>query len=112
MNWEIVCRPKNCGGARVRDPNKMNLTLGAKILWRIVSRKKHGEGDSSKKISEWYQKKSMDKIDQDRKGTPIWDLCKREKFILQDHLHWIPRSGKHIKFCKDNLGPTSLANFL
>ena len=40
--WETVCRPKICGGARVRDPNKMNLALGAKILWRIVSGKKCG----------------------------------------------------------------------
>ena len=40
VNWETVCRPKICRGVGVRDPNIMNLALGAKILWRIVSRKK------------------------------------------------------------------------
>ena len=28
--------PKNYGGARIQDPIKMNLDLGAKILWRSV----------------------------------------------------------------------------
>ena len=37
VNWEIVCKPKIYGGARIRDPSKMNLSLGAKILWRIVT---------------------------------------------------------------------------
>ena len=39
VNWETICRPKICKGAGVRDPNKMNLALGAKILWRILSGK-------------------------------------------------------------------------
>ena len=39
VNWEIVSRPKICKGVGVRDPNKMNLALGAKILWRILSGK-------------------------------------------------------------------------
>ena len=27
------------GAAGIQDPSKMNLALGAKILWRIVTRK-------------------------------------------------------------------------
>ena len=40
VNWDIVCSPKKCGGARIRDMTMMNLILGAKNLWRIVSREK------------------------------------------------------------------------
>ena len=32
VNWSTVCTPKNCGGGGIRDPIKMNLDLGAKIL--------------------------------------------------------------------------------
>ena len=39
VNWDTMCKPKIFGGARIRDPSKMNLSLGAKILWRIVSGK-------------------------------------------------------------------------
>ena len=58
------------------------------------------------------RRRCMDKIDQDINGTPSLDLCKREMYIIQYHLYWIPGSGKPIKVWKDNLGPTSLANFL
>ena len=37
VNWNIVCSPKNCGGARIRDPTAMNLALGVKILLIIIS---------------------------------------------------------------------------
>ena len=40
VNWETICRPKIYGGVGIRDPSKMNLALGAKILWRIVTGKK------------------------------------------------------------------------
>ena len=40
MNWNTVYTPKECGGAEIRDQRKMNLALGAKILWRAVSGKR------------------------------------------------------------------------
>ena len=39
VNWEIICKPKIHGGTGVRDPMKMNLALGAKIPWRVVTGK-------------------------------------------------------------------------
>ena len=39
INWEIVCKPKIYGGAGVRDTMKMNLALGSKNLWRVVTGK-------------------------------------------------------------------------
>ena len=53
-----------------------------------------------------------DKIDQDKNGTPIWDLCKKAMYIIHDHLYWILGSGKQKKVWKENLRPTSLANLL
>ena len=36
INWDVVCSSKNCGATRIRDTTRMNLALGAKILWRII----------------------------------------------------------------------------
>ena len=40
VNWSTVCTPENYGGVGIRDPIKMNLDLGAKILWRTVYSKR------------------------------------------------------------------------
>ena len=40
VNWDTVCSPKIYGGAGIRDSNLMNITLGEKILWTVVSGKK------------------------------------------------------------------------
>ena len=52
VNWEIVCKPTIYGGDGIRDSSKMNLTLGAKIIWIIVT----GKGAWWKEI---IQKKYM-----------------------------------------------------
>jgi hypothetical protein len=38
-NWNLVRAPKDNGKLGVWDPEVMNLSLGAKILWRMVPRK-------------------------------------------------------------------------
>ena len=40
VNWETVCRPKFCRGEGIKYLGTMNISLGAKILWRIVLGKK------------------------------------------------------------------------
>ena len=92
---ETVYRTKIYGEAGVRDPRKMNLALGSKILWRIVSGKRAlWKEILQKKNMNGTRRRCMDKIDHDINGTPIQDLCNRALYIIQDHLYWIPGSGK------------------
>jgi hypothetical protein len=35
-NWNIVCAPREHGGLRVLDPERVNISLGEKLLWILV----------------------------------------------------------------------------
>jgi hypothetical protein len=37
VNWSTVCAPKENGGLGIHDLEKINIALGEKILWRLVS---------------------------------------------------------------------------
>ena len=80
----------------------MNLALGAKILWRIVT----GKGAwwkeiIQKKYLNGTRKRCVDNINMDRKGSPIWELCKKIAQILTEKLKWTPSNGKAMKIWTD-----------
>jgi hypothetical protein len=37
VNWRIVRAPKMNGGLGIKDPTLVNVALGAKLLWRMIS---------------------------------------------------------------------------
>ena len=43
------------------------------------------------------KKRCVDKINLDKKGSPIWELCKKAAYILNEHLYWTPSNEKEIK---------------
>ena len=45
VKWDMAKRAKNQGGLGIRDPKQMNKALGAKLIWRLVTRRK-----------EWWKK--------------------------------------------------------
>ena len=108
VNWDIVCSLKNCGGAGIRDPTMMNLALGAKILWRIVSGEKTWwKKILRKKYMKGARKRCVDEYPLTGKGSPIWNLCKKATHIIKNNLHWSPKNGKQIRIWHDSLGPIS-----
>jgi hypothetical protein len=36
FSWDKVCKPKSLGGLGLRDPGKLNSTMGAIIWWRWI----------------------------------------------------------------------------
>jgi hypothetical protein len=46
VNWSIVRVPKSHGGLGIKDHSLMNLAMGDKLLWRLIS----GKYDLWKKI--------------------------------------------------------------
>jgi hypothetical protein len=39
VNWNQVTSDKNHGGLGIREPDLMNTTMGAKLLWRLITGK-------------------------------------------------------------------------
>ena len=37
VKWDTVKREKKQGGLGIRDPEQMNKSLGAKLIWRLVT---------------------------------------------------------------------------
>jgi hypothetical protein len=37
VNWSTIYAPKENGGMGICDLEKINIAMGAKILWRLVS---------------------------------------------------------------------------
>jgi hypothetical protein len=37
VNWSTVCAPKENGGLGIRDPEKVNISLGEKLLWLLTT---------------------------------------------------------------------------
>ena len=113
VNWDIVCSPKNCGGAGIRDPTMINLAIGAKILWRIVSwGRAWWKEILTKKIMKVERKRYVDEFPLIGNGYPICNICKKAVHIIKNNLHWIPKNGKWIRIWSDNLGLVSPANHL
>ena len=90
----------------------MNLALGAKILWRIVTGKRTWWKEIlQKNYMIGDRKRCIEAIDQSRKGTHVLELCKKVTYIIHDQIYWILGSAKQVKIWDDNIGPTSHVNF-
>ena len=50
-------------------------------------------------------------INTSRVGSPIWDLCKKAAYIIQDNIYWIAGNDKRIKIWHDRLDSNSPSNF-
>jgi hypothetical protein len=99
-----VRSPKDHGGLGVHDPELVNIVVGSKILWRLVTRE-----------SEWWKMALLKKyFSRDRRhfldalpirklGSPIWNLLWASLPFFQKSLTWIPGNDRHINIWKDNV---------
>ena len=91
----------------------MNLALGAKILWRIISGEKGlWKEILRKKYMKGARKRCVNEYPLTRKGSPIWILCNKATHIIKNHLHWSLGNGKQIRIWQYCLGPVSPVNHL
>jgi hypothetical protein len=37
INWHIVCQPSDKGGLAIQNPSLVNVSLGAKLAWHLIS---------------------------------------------------------------------------
>jgi hypothetical protein len=109
VKWEITCAPKENGGLGIRDPEKLNLALGAKVIWRIITGgKEWWKRALCIKYMNTNRKRCVDGIDPGKTGSPIWKLVRASIPLIQTRLNWDPGNGKKIKIWEDNYSESGI----
>jgi hypothetical protein len=104
VNWNIVRVPKSHGGLGILDPTLSNISLGDKILWRLVTGKKEWwKKVLVHKYLEGDQLHCLDTTPPTQPGSPIWKLLKASLSLFQSKSTWIPGNGKQISIWEDNI---------
>jgi len=87
----------------LRDPDKLNKVLGAKLWWRWL----RGGNDLWKQL--WRHKYNMPDSTEDiyrmqetPKGSAIWDLASQNRDIVEKNVFWEIRGGGEAKFWDEN----------
>jgi hypothetical protein len=104
VNWFIVREPKAHGGLGIKDLVLVNLEMGAKLLWIMVTRKYYcWRKFFFKKYFTSTRKRCLDSTPSSREGSPIWKLIKYYIPIIQHKLSWVPKNGKKIDMWNDRI---------
>jgi hypothetical protein len=101
--WDILARPKSCGGWGLKNLPLFNSTLIANTYWRALN---HGSiwnklligkylGNSS--ISTWLRKPSH----KHRKASSFWNGWLKNLFVILHWIHWLPGDGNSIVLGRD-----------
>ena len=94
VNWHIVKLPKDQGGLAIKYLNLMNLAMGDKIVWILVT----GEMEWWKLALEmkYFGRMNLSQIENlnsEGKKSQIWRLCKEAPNLIIDNLRWQPGNG-------------------
>jgi len=86
----------------VIDPLTSNNTCGAKLWWRWLKEPhlpwaKHWKEKYTPNCNE----KDLIRLQEVPEGSPIWNLAKRNRNIIQDHSFWEIRDGETTFFWED-----------
>lgn len=103
ISWEKIFKSKVLGGAGLKDWRRMNLAMGAKLVWNIYE-----EPNKLwvKIIREKYLGVSDDegiiRIRDPPRGSTIWNFILDCRKVIHDHTSWNIGDGKKALFWKDS----------
>ena len=92
----------------MRDPQIMNLVWHVKILWRMLT----GDNTQWKQALQKKYMASIENVDMRKVGSPVWELCKKSAYLIQENLYWEPGNKIYIKILHDKLRNHSLTNYI
>lgn len=85
----MVRFPKNSGGIGIKDIHLMNLALGAKIVWRLLTGLrdwwKHAMG------MKYFGKLNIEIVEQlkwEGQGSSFWKPCTTVAYIITGNKRW------------------------
>jgi hypothetical protein len=88
-----------------------NIAMGAKLLWRIVSKRKEWWKTAiTKKYRLGGKNQCMDTTPDSHSGSQIWKLIRATIPFFKEHLSWIPGYGKSIRLWQDSILGTDITS--
>ena len=103
-NWDLVCRPKTCGGLGLRYASCINLAFMAKIGWGLIT--------NLDDLWVWVLRSKYrcgnDLIPQVRKGSDssnLWKGICQAWNIVENNVIWRLGDGPRVKFWADRWLP-------
>jgi len=106
-NWNIVRLLKEWGGLAIKDPEFMNLNLGAKLVWRLLSYSK--EWWKHAFLTKYFHKNNILRLEEEiwvATSTKIWKLCNASASVVPENVGWQVGNGRFIKIWKDDIIPS------
>ncbi|XP_057863868.1 uncharacterized mitochondrial protein AtMg00310-like [Cryptomeria japonica] len=103
LAWDKICQAKVRGGVGLRDWQKMNYALGAKLVWNIYS-------NPHQMWVKVLRTKYLDSAEDHRivtirnpsKGSAIWNFILECRKVVTDHLTWQVGNGAEAKLWEDS----------
>lgn len=100
--WNKLCKPKHLGGLNLQDPSMINRAYGAKLWWKWLKEPnlpwaKHWK----EKYAPKYSSQNLIRMQENPEGSPIWNLARNNRKIIQEHSFWEIRDGKTALFWED-----------
>lgn len=104
MGWKSIIQAQEKGGLGIRSPKFLNLALGAKIVWRLIT----GPTAWWKKALELKylnctRQQLLDSNIPNRECTKIWQLCKKAIPFMRQNISKVPGGGSSINFANDKI---------
>eukprot|EP00253_Pinus_taeda_P027470 PITA_27470 len=100
--WNKLCKSKSVGGLNLIDPLTSNITCGAKLWWRWLKEPhlpwaRHWKEKYTPNCNE----QNLIRLQEVPEGSPIWNLAKHNRNIIQDYSFWEIRNGETTFFWED-----------
>ena len=101
-DWDKLCRPKIFRGIGLQDPGTTNKASGAKLWWRWLTEPHTPWVKLWKaRYAAHWQQEELVRITDVPMGSPIWNLARASRHIIQDHCFWEIRNGQSALFWED-----------
>ena len=97
-----MCKPKQLGGLNLQDPSIINRACGAKLWWKWMKEPKlpwnrHWKEKYAPRHSIQY----LIRMQENPEGSPIWNLARKNRHIVQENSFWEIRDGDLALFWED-----------
>jgi hypothetical protein len=104
VNWSTIRAPKSHDGIIIKEPSLMNLAMGTKLVWLLVTKSYDWWRTIIHTKYFWGERKiCLHVILVVREGSPIWKLINATIPIIQEKIDLVLGNKHSIDLWQDNI---------